>query len=1345
MADRPTSQRSAKLAPRTAGTPAVVAPQVVSEERALALGLPSSGNDALGTPPGIAVIQSSSNPLDFVTLTAADAAAALAARPADTVIETLLTAAHIGLALLDRDMNYRLWNNCLEELFDVPADALLGRAVNEANGLNQLPDLIAELKRISESGDRTPIEREYQLPRAERGWVRVKLAPVFAIDGRFDGVLVTCEPIDRERFAQNSLGALRQALESVGEMVFEIDQRGAVVDANDAARQRLGYDRDSLKGLSLAAIDVNLAGGDNNGTGFASLYEQLQTRGSHQTDTRYKTRFGTEFAVETVLQRVVHDGREFILLLARDVSPRKQAESDLSESAERFRSLFDESPVAALLLDSEFRLIGINRAAGETLGYDADELLGKDPETLLHPDDRPMLQQARAEMQRGAVESESAERRFMHRDGRVVWTKLSMRAIASERGLRHTLLVLENFTDRKIFEEQLQVALRDQQTLFETMSVGVAQTMSGKILLANREFAEMFGYSDGEVIGMPLWDLCIDRNHRAPNEVSGMPVVRSHQTTSGEVVLFRSDGEPVWCLVQARPIQAQEPSLEVLREAIYTFQNISEIKHKREALSRSLLELKEQGEELQSALSQQQLIFDTALVGLLFVRDGRPVRANAAMEDLLACEPGALVSQMQLFSHPTDHLLLANLSEHYQRINDTGATEFELHMFRRKGSPIWVAVQGRAVNPERPELGYIFAFVNVDERKRSERELRATLSELQLIFDNALVAVLYVANDLIVKANVATQQLFGYDARDWDELQISSLFATASDWEDIRELPIADVASDEPEEKVDADAEPDAEAKATDGGVSFERLMRRADGTTFWCAGYGRPIDPSAPDRGVILTLVDVDARRRSEEELRRVRNYLDLVVENLPVLVSVREAETGRFVSLNRAGETMTGLTREQVIGRTWGEIYARQFADLYAELDRKALSTGTQVDRPRDVMLRADGKRLTINQRVVPLFESEPGRSAAAGDANARYVMSIIDDLSEEVRAETALRETEARFRQFAENIDQLVFIMTGDFSSVLYVNPRYTTLIGAPVSEWLDNPRSVMRHVHFEDVQSVNRTLPRLVARMRRLMRSEFTARIDHPTRGVCNVNVRLSPVRMEDGAIRVFGIADDVTERTRAEQQRMEQIVKQRDVLVREVHHRIKNNLQGVAGLLQQTADARPDVADILSEAATQIHAIAQVHGLQIRSSGTLPVLGVAQGIFSTLSNMFGVEVRFEPPPPDLWRFGLPENEAVPLALVINELGTNAIKHRATRQDGIMVRVTTRPDGMEMAIENPGTLKDGFNLAQISASVSGLGLVKALLPRRGARLVVERTGAVVSTRLQLFPPAIREDSI
>jgi two-component sensor histidine kinase len=234
-------------------------------------------------------------------------------------------------------------------------------------------------------------------------------------------------------------------------------------------------------------------------------------------------------------------------------------------------------------------------------------------------------------------------------------------------------------------------------------------------------------------------------------------------------------------------------------------------------------------------------------------------------------------------------------------------------------------------------------------------------------------------------------------------------------------------------------------------------------------------------------------------------------------------------------------------------------------------------------------------------------------------------------------------------------------------------------------------------------------------------------------------------MEDGAIRVFGVADDVTEREAAERQRMEEVVKQRDILVREVHHRIKNNLQGVAGLIQQAAVARPEVAGALEEAAAQIQAIAQVHGLQIRATGTLPVLGVAQGIFQNLASMFGAEIRFEPPPPDLWRYGLPENEAVPLALVINELGTNAIKHRGSRTDAIGVRVTARPDGMDFVIENPGSHRPGFSLAEIPAGVSGLGLVKALLPRRGARLALDATGGVVQARLQLFPPAVREENV
>ncbi|MFX6277420.1 histidine kinase dimerization/phosphoacceptor domain -containing protein, partial [Acinetobacter baumannii] len=83
-----------------------------------------------------------------------------------------------------------------------------------------------------------------------------------------------------------------------------------------------------------------------------------------------------------------------------------------------------------------------------------------------------------------------------------------------------------------------------------------------------------------------------------------------------------------------------------------------------------------------------------------------------------------------------------------------------------------------------------------------------------------------------------------------------------------------------------------------------------------------------------------------------------------------------------------------------------------------------------------------------------------------------------------------------------------------------------------------------------------------------------------------------------------VASDVTEQRAAEQARLQAAISQRELLVREVHHRIKNNLQGVAGLLQQIAVRRPEVAPVLKEAVGQVQAIAQVYGLQVGTSGPL---------------------------------------------------------------------------------------------------------------------------------------------
>jgi PAS domain S-box-containing protein len=1223
-----------------------------------------------------------------------------ATRAADAMLSTLMSSARIGMAVLDSNLRYVRCNAYLAQLLGVEVGQLLGRRLDQAFDHSSQPAVMRSLERMRDGEVRVPQQVEYEFSGGDRPWVRERRTPLFNPYGRFSGVFLTVERLDRERFAETSLAALRQALDSAGEMVLEIGRDGAILDANETALAWLGYNREQLTGLRLGAIDTSLTD-----EALAEMIEALLDRGAFHGEARYRTRLGSEFEVDLVLQRVEHGEREFIFLLVRDISDRKRIEVELAENAERLETIFNESPVGIVQLDSTFRIRRANRAACALLGYREHDLLGRDPVRLTHPDDVVASLKQRERLMEylptGAAMVSEPDRRLLDREGRTVWVKLGWRALESADASRRYLLVMENFTDQKLFEGQLRAALREQQSLLETMSTGVAKTRGAQIVLANREFCRMFGYSDAEAIGMSLWQLCLHRDGQAPEDVPGLPAVRPGLTTSAEVVLYDRDGRPRWCLVQARPLDDAEADGAPV-EAIFTFQDVTELHEQREAAASTAA-------ELQSLLAESRLIFDTALVGLLFVRDGRLLRANAAMEDLLGCEPNTLVDQIQLFGHPSDRMLLASLEERFETIRQAGACEFELLLYRRRAEPIWVAVQGRAVNPERPELGYIFAFVNIDERKRSERELRSALNELQLIF----------ANDLVVKSNATAERMFGFSARDLQELQFGALFADPAAWQAAQAEWIGAAA----------------------GIVStFEHQMRRADGSVFWCAGNVRPFEEGVPDRGVIVALMDVDARHRSEDELRSVRNYLDLVIENLPVLVSVRDVKTGRFVSLNRAGEAMTGLARSQVIGRTWHEVYGRQFADLYREMDRKAIADGRQIERPRDVMLRADGRTLIVNQRVVPVFHDEQD-----GERSAAYVMSIVDDLTDEVRAETALRETETRFRQFAENIDQLVFIANADLTHVIYVNSRYTQLVGAAASELMDNPRNALRHVHFDDAAQLGRELPRVIAGLRRLRRAELTVRVDHPAAGVRTISVRLNPARMHDGMLRVFGVAEDVTQRMAAEQQRLEDAVRQRDILVREVHHRIKNNLQGVAGLLQHMASGKPEVATQLNEIAGQIQAIAQVHGLQIGAAGTLPVLGVVQGIFNNLGLMFGVEVRLAPSASALWRWGLPEGEAVPLALVINELGTNAIKYRESRDLTLDVRIEARADGLAVQIQNAGRLPAGFELGRISSGVSGLGLVKALLPRRGAQLSLEQKEDRVIATLDLSPPAVREDLI
>ena len=235
-------------------------------------------------------------------------------------------------------------------------------------------------------------------------------------------------------------------------------------------------------------------------------------------------------------------------------------------------------------------------------------------------------------------------------------------------------------------------------------------------------------------------------------------------------------------------------------------------------------------------------------------------------------------------------------------------------------------------------------------------------------------------------------------------------------------------------------------------------------------------------------------------------------------------------------------------------------------------------------------------------------------------------------------------------------------------------------------------------------------------------------------------RLQPARAL--LVRVAGIADDITEQRRAEEARLEQEREQREALVREVHHRIKNHLQGVTGLLEREASAQPEIQEQLCEAAEQIEVIAAVHGLLgARADDSLAPEVLAENVGDSIRGIYSRGLEVDIQPAVVGRYSIAQAAAVSIALILNELASNAMKHGVDAPAEVRLEATS--DGLAFMVRNTAAQWPSDMSFEAGQGLgSGLSLVRSLLPRHGARLTIasddERR---VSAVLALASPLIR----
>ena len=236
--------------------------------------------------------------------------------------------------------------------------------------------------------------------------------------------------------------------------------------------------------------------------------------------------------------------------------------------------------------------------------------------------------------------------------------------------------------------------------------------------------------------------------------------------------------------------------------------------------------------------------------------------------------------------------------------------------------------------------------------------------------------------------------------------------------------------------------------------------------------------------------------------------------------------------------------------------------------------------------------------------------------------------------------------------------------------------------------------------------------------------------------------VTAVKNNQGSITHFvGTVASIVDAKRQEQQRLINEAAHRDALIREVHHRIKNNLQGIIGVLGQYARAHPETEEPIRQAIAQVQGISVIHGLRGRADpASVQLCELTSAIAAEVAALWQTPVRVDLPQP--WAAcTLAEQEAVPMALVLNELIQNAVKHggKTHADTRVSLEKLDQPDQVLITIFNTGTLP--VEPPERAPSHTGMKLVQSLLPRSGAQLHQRQCAHQVMTELRVAPPVIR----
>jgi PAS domain S-box-containing protein len=815
---------------------------------------------------------------------------------------------------------------------------------------------------------------------------------------------------------------------------------GRIVNINDTFLHLFGYTREEVIGKT--SLDLHITDQDSR----EHVEKELRQNGMVRDFecVRHK-RDGKLITILINLDWITIGGESFILTTIQDITERRKLEAAKMENDQRLRFHMENSPLAIIEWDAEFRVSQWSAAAEEMFGWKKEETLNKNIESLnmIYPPDIPLVDGTISRLVSGREHRVVTSNRNLTKSGEVIECIWRNSVLLDEKGeMTSVMSLVEDITLRKKAEEAILGSERKLRDIMNATleSIWLFDT-EGSVLHANPIALKRFGKSEEEVLGRNMKDILTP-------ELAKIRLERLKEVVN-----------------TGRPCEFEDERAGYsFRHSFYPLKSDSGNVLSVVSFSRDITERKKFEEELLRSEARLKLAQKASGAGVWDwdIIKGELIWSHELFE-LFGLDPAKQIATFDVWReiiHPDDvETAEKNIND---AIRDHTILENEYRIILPNGVTRWINALGNATyDKENNPLRMTGLCIDITVRKLAEEELRQTHEKLQTVINSITDGLLVLDRDWRYTyfnkqgadmIGMSREQLIGKCV--WDLFP----YAKGTKFYDCYH-----------------------EAVSTGQSVHFEEFYPEPLNKWLNCQCY-----PS--DEGLSVYFQDITDRKKIEEVIRHNEERFRKMIKDMQVGVLLQSPQTEILVS-NPTALELLGLSEDQLMGKTsfdpdWNVI--REDGSSFPGPDHPVPQAIAMRRSVRDVIMGVYHPK--IKEYVWLLVCAEPQLNE---DGSVRHVVCTFVDITRRKKAEQelkqlneelesrvkertaelmemnkALRETEARYRTVADYTYNWEYWINAE-GRYNYVSPSCKRMTGYSPQEFMDDNNLIYRIIHPDDI--------------------------------------------------------------------------------------------------------------------------------------------------------------------------------------------------------------------------------------------------------------------------------------